>query len=559
VKKKKLTAKYAVAHRRLDEGGFVNLRAVFGVVVLFAGLILGLLATANPQVSTLRRGRNFDAQLHPVNEVPFVSPSNVQEEWVARYNGPGNSLDAALAIAVDGSGNSYVAGWSDRNGNFDFDYATIKYNASGTQQWVARYNGPGNGIDRANAIAVDNAGNVYVTGTSWGSGSNYDYATIKYNASGAEEWVVRYNGPGNDYDEATAITVDSSGSVYVTGLSVGSGTLDDYATIKYNASGTEQWVARYNGPGNDTDVAKAIAVDAAGNVYVTGSSIGSGSQQDYATIEYNESGAEEWVARYNGPGNDVDFANAIAIDVSGNVYVTGSSVGSGTDSDYATIKYNASGAEEWVARYNGPGNSIDEGNAIAIDSSGNVYVTGDSGGTGNFNADFATIKYDGSGTEEWVARYNGLGNDTDVATAIAIDNSGNAYVTGHSVGSGTLDDYATIKYNTSGTEEWVARYNGPGDDRDVANAIAIDGSRNVYVTGWSVGSDTDEDYATIKYSQVSRATPTPTASPTVTATSTPTPTATATTTSTPTATVSPTSTPRSAPTPRPHPTPAPRP
>jgi hypothetical protein len=92
----------------------------------------------------------------------------------------------------------------------------------------------------------------------------YDYATIKYDASGAEQWVARYNGPGNLDDSASAIALDDSGNVYVTGYGAGSGTSLDYATIKYDTSGAEQWVARYNGPGNFNDDARAIAVDGSG-------------------------------------------------------------------------------------------------------------------------------------------------------------------------------------------------------------------------------------------------------------------------------------------------------
>ncbi|MBE0433897.1 SBBP repeat-containing protein, partial [candidate division WOR-3 bacterium] len=100
-------------------------------------------------------------------------------------------------------------------------------------------------------------------------------------------WVGRYNGPGNDYDEATSLAVDEQGNVYVTGSSIGSGTSLDYATIKYDSAGVEQWVQRYNGPANGDDWATSLAVDGQGNVYVTGPSIGSGTSLDYATIKYD--------------------------------------------------------------------------------------------------------------------------------------------------------------------------------------------------------------------------------------------------------------------------------
>ncbi|MDZ4383950.1 MAG: DUF6531 domain-containing protein, partial [Nitrospirota bacterium] len=140
-------------------------------------------------------------------------------------------------------------------------------------------------------------------------------------------------------DSAGAISVDASGNVYVTGSSLGSGTYSDYATVKYDSNGNQMWVARYNGPGNNWDYAGAISVDATGNVYVTGWSPGSGTSSDYATVKYDSNGNQMWVARYNGPGNRDDYARAISIDVAGNVYVTGQIWDSGTDYDYATVKY----------------------------------------------------------------------------------------------------------------------------------------------------------------------------------------------------------------------------
>ncbi len=137
------------------------------------------------------------------------------------------------------------------------------------------------------------------------------------------------------------------------------------------------WVRRYNGPGNLGDVASALAVDSSGNVYVTGMTEGFfATSSDYATIKYAPNGDTLWVRRYNGPGNNYDVPFALALDGSGNVYVTGGSYGSGTSGDYATIKYATNGDTLWVRRYNGPENESDEAYALALDKEGNIYVTG---------------------------------------------------------------------------------------------------------------------------------------------------------------------------------------
>jgi hypothetical protein len=436
--------------------------------------------------------------------------AQVSQEWVARYDGPAHFEDTAYAIAVDGGGNVHVTGSACVETMIDaelrdycsrFDYATVKYGADGNQLWVARYSGSADGVNEATAIALDGAGNVYVTGYSYGIGTLSDYATVKYDADGNELWVARYDGPASSYDIALAIALDGAGNVYVTGGSRGVGTDYDYATVKYDADGNELWVARYNGPGNSSDQASAIALDASGNVYVTGESTGVGRAYDYATVKYDADGNELWVARYHGPVNFDDVATAIAIGPAGNVYVTGSSFGVGTGYDYATVKYDADGNQLWVARYNGPGNQNDLAYAIALDAAGNVHVTG---GTFSFetDSDYATVKYDADGNELWAARYNGPGNSYDAAFGIAVDAAGKVYVTGGSVGVGTGEDYATVKYDADGNELWVARYNGPGNAYDVATAIAVDAAGKVYVTGTSYGGiDTNFDYATVKYTQ----------------------------------------------------------
>lgn len=100
--------------------------------------------------------------------------------------------------------------------------------------WIAAYNYPGNSVDVANALTVDHAGNVYVTGYSYGVGTSRDYATIKYNKHGNQLWIEMYDGPGNNSDVARALAVDDTGNVYVTGYSDELGTFSVYTTIKYD-------------------------------------------------------------------------------------------------------------------------------------------------------------------------------------------------------------------------------------------------------------------------------------------------------------------------------------
>lgn len=413
---------------------------------------------------------------------------SVQTAWVKHYMLVDSSV-TPVDLAVDRSGNVYVTGYiSPRGDLITFrDCVTIKYNSDGVEQWIALYNGPANTEDEPSALAVDRSGNVYITGYTFSYSTRTDYATVKYDSNGTELWSTIYNGPNNSADQARDITVDDSGNVYVTGISWDSPGSDDYVTIKYNTYGIEQWTALYNGPADDEDQATAIEIDDSGNVYVTGYSIGIGTGWDFATIKYNANGEEQWVIRdVRGGGSTL-----IAVDDSGHVYVAGAGNG------YVVFKYNSNGIEQWFARYT----DADYTRALAVDDSGNVYVTGESWGSGT-RRDYATVKYNSDGIEQWVARYNGPpGNHNDLATDLAVDGSGNVYVTGMSGGIGTYYDYATVKYNSDGIEQWIARYNGIKNLDDGAIALAIDDSANVYVTGYSYIGYYHSVITTIKYTQ----------------------------------------------------------
>jgi hypothetical protein len=343
------------------------------------------------------------------------------------------------------------------------------------QAWVQRYNGPGNGDDRATAVVADSSNNVIVTGYSTGSDSVYDYATIKYSSAGVPLWTNRYNGPASNTDQPKAVAVDGNDDVIVTGSSFG-GRHDDYLTIKYASTGLPLWTNRYSGTGNNA--ASAVVVDANNDVLVTGSAWGT--YADYATIKYSSNGVPLWTNRYNGPGSGNDYARAVAVDGSNNVIVTGGPA-------YATIKYSSAGQPLWTNRYSRTGSSDDEAYALAVDGSNNVIVTGCSWSIST--DDYVTIKYSSDGQPLWTNRYRmPIGNNYDYAQAVAVDGSNDVIVTGYSYGSDHYYHYATIKYSSAGAPLWTNRYNGPKNGNDYAYTVRVDGSNNLIVTGGSEGN-----------------------------------------------------------------------
>jgi hypothetical protein len=381
------------------------------------------------------------------------------------------------------------------------------------EEWVARYNNDGiDGYDKASALAVDVEGNVYVTGSSVNHSGSYDYTTIQYDNEGNQIGVERYDGPDKMMDRPTAQVLDKDGNVYVTGESQADSTFFDFATIKYdyndNYHPRQVWVQRYNSSANGWDTATDLKVDSQGNVYVTGQSTGTNKFYDIVTVKYDKNGNQLWVNRYNGPGNRSDAFPSIAVNSLGNVYVTGQSWGD-TSYDYVTVAYDQDGKQLWVRSYGGDGS--DKPVAVAADSLGNVYVTGKS------NGDIATVKYDKDGNQRWEQRYDGTANDDDSATALALyevkDSSDqvkevDVYVTGKSKGKDgqgrdTGYDYVTFKYGgltNNGRLIWEKRYDGPRNKDDVAIAIVVGSwGNNVFVTGESVGREINIDYTTLKY------------------------------------------------------------
>ena len=384
-------------------------------------------------------------------------------QWMNTYNGPGNGNDVANAICIDKSGNVYVTGKSDAlTGAFiDDDAATVKYNAKGQQQWVARYDGAVQRGDAGRAITADNTGNVYITGyTSERSGakSDFNYLTVKYNTTGAQQWASVYNGPSllphDRNDSANAIGLDAAGNVYVTGMSNGnySTKLDqDYLTIKYSPTGTELWTNRYDGPGQRIDEAFALVCNAQGDVCVTGVSTGAGlNDYDFTTIKYNTNGSRQWVKVFNDPLNGPDLASAITMDNFGNVYVTGDAqLHQSSNADIYTIKYNAAGVQQWATIYDG--GDLDHAAAIVLDKKNNLYVTGYSTHVQS-GQDMIIIKYNNNGVQQWQQQFKGTNNFAwDVSNAVAVDTLNNVYVAGYTTNGSGNTDCTVIKYTTGNT------------------------------------------------------------------------------------------------------------
>ena len=428
--------------------------------------------------------------------------SNGLEDWNRRYSGSGNGIDEAYDICYDPEGNIIVTGTSFENGT-GYNYITVKYDSSGNEQWTAIYNDPTNGNDVATAIAIDPNGYIYVTGYGQYATYPYDYITVKYDFAGTFEWAVNYDGTSASTDVASDIVVNSEGFPYVTGWSRQTSTRMDMLTIRYDYNGNQVWAVPYNTMlGYYDDYAYSMTIDDQDNLFIAGQSCHFDPDfgYNYVTLKYDSYMNLHWVDHYDGPDELWNSASDIAVDRSGNVHVTGYCYDRVSDYDYANIKYTNSGTRSWVRQYESSiGSSYDQALKFLMDNNGNLYLTGQSRGEDK-SWDYLTTKFNSNGQIEWACRYHGLSDYLDdYPQDMAVDQFGNVYVTGKSRNDSIDYDFVTVKYDANGNEQWKVRYNGPANYHDEPSGIVVDASGDVYVTGISCNSGSDYDFCTIKY------------------------------------------------------------
>lgn len=392
--------------------------------------------------------------------------------WNKQYDGGSSSM--VNSIAIDSSGNVYVAGFGTDivNPSSGTDWWIKKYSAGGVENmsWDIKYSGGSSAS--ANSVAVDSGGNVYVVGygTDIATGSSgSDWVIKKYASDGTEDtanWNKYFD--GGSKAAAMAVAVDSSGTVYVAGYGfniAGASSGGDWWIKKFASNGTEitaGWNKIIDG-GSDA-AAYSVAIDSGGFVYVAGygTNLVSGSSgADWLIKKYASNGTEitsGWDKKVSG-GSD-DFANSIAIDSGGYVYVAGSGMnlcGPSTSADILIKKYESDGDQVftgWDKMFDSGG--IDAVKSIAVDSSANVYIAG-------YGQNLAGVS---SGYDWWIKKFSSIGdedtanwnkkfddgvNGRDETRSVAIDSSGNVYVTGYG---------QNLVNGSSSYDWWIKKFNG---------------------------------------------------------------------------------------------------
>jgi hypothetical protein len=436
-------------------------------------------------IYTLRAIDSVSAGISPESSIRVTSLA--AKCWEARPPGEASaSFEHGGKVTLDGAGHIYTAASL---------LGVVKHDAAGNILWTTPFPGEVEGI------ALDAAGNVYVTG--FQRGHDDDFLTIKYGSDGLQRWTRTYDGPAHDTDRATAIQVDHAGNIIVTGWAHGfgggtEGRHQDYVTIKYDSNGNQLWRAVYDSPDHRQDMAYALAIDDANNVYVTGQSPAAGTRVwDAATVKYAPNGSQLWVAFYQSPATNA-AARDIKVDSTGNVYVAGAGWGLGSRADGFIAKYDNAGRQLWVTTYNAPGNWYDSFSRLLLDPFGNILACGSASRGNSYVYDAVLVKVDANGQRLWTARFeSGFYNSVKDA---AMDAAGNAYVL-TDVGTSGRNTFATLKYDANGNRLWESRFFE--DVNSWPGALAASPTGDVFVTG-AVDKDTAWNMTrlvTLKYCQ----------------------------------------------------------
>lgn len=364
----------------------------------------------------------------------FFTTANTRDIFVAKFDASGfhqwshvfpNSVgnDEGHAVAADASGNVFITGAFYNTVDFGGgdlmsagggDIFVAKYSAGGTYQWSKRFGSSGN--EAGYAVAADGSGNVVVTGqfqgtVNFGGGplvaSGADIFVAKFDATGAHLWSKRFG--NTQADEGHGIDVDGSGNVVITGsfqlaVDFGGGPLTSPSGLsiflaKYDGNGVHQWSQRFSGLGSE--IGNALAIDAAGNIVVTGQyagnvDFGGGplnwvASGDCFLAKFDANGVHQWSHGFGGSSQNLGYG--VAVDAAGNVAITGYFIDTanfgGSDltsnagsNDIFIARYSASGVHQWSQRF---GNfQYDFGHAVAMNAAGDVFLAGEFNGPVDF-------------------------------------------------------------------------------------------------------------------------------------------------------------------------------
>lgn len=416
-------------------------------------------------------------------------------QWERYFDGQTgyNGGDAACFVSSDSAGNAYVSGY-ERGDLTGYDLFQMKMNLLGDTLWTRKVIAD-NFDNLPISQLLDNSGNLYILAYSLAFPGPYYYMLLKYSSSGQLLWNKQFLNlqPGNNGVPVNCLAVDAAGNSYFTASTFQS--YGDIAVFKVGPNGDSLWSKYYNGAGNKSDYATAIAVSDSGNVYVSGTTW-NGTSYDYVVLKYDNSGNQKWISFYDDSYQNTDYAYALDVDNSGNVYVTGECHFTSTSTRFATVKYNPAGVQQWVSWYTSD-SLTDKALIVKVKSANEIYVAGTSygghytnGGTGN---DLCVVKYNAAGQQQWVGRHNGQGNDDDYLQAMTFDASDNVVLGGYTNDNVFWKNMASVCFSPNGAKIWQIDYD-KDSSMQKAYSMAFTPGGSLYMVG-----ESNNDFCIVKY------------------------------------------------------------
>jgi PKD repeat protein len=472
-----------------------------------------------------------------------VSGTDGNDISIARYNGGSgafigntnydiplsNSIDKGLSINVSGSGNIFTSGTSSITQNGEKVFAT-RFNATATNQWTKSIV---DFSDLNNSISRTSSGEIIVGGNSRNS-SNVPAAYVtKYSSSGNELWRFQHGTYSNEINTgARQIASDSNGNIYFAGVETNSNR--DIFLFKLNSSGRVIWKSVYNHTSNLEDLVSEIALDNLGNIILVGTTRQTSINRNVLVLKYNSSGNLVWNVSYDGPSAGDDFGRSLVINSSNEIYVGCELRNSGSQTDAAIIKLDASGNVVWTSinndnfgddlavkiRLDNAGNPILLSNVLVSTGSynGNIYkvspsnslifstnfgdnavneiindfslnslnqiaVTGQSGNS-PIDRNIFTARFSEVGLQNWISTFVGAGNANDFGHNCSISNNGTVYCGGTTKNASSNDDFILLCYDGSGTQQHFFNFGISGSSNEQASQLVFTDTK-VFATGFS--------------------------------------------------------------------------
>lgn len=419
-----------------------------------------------------------------------ASQAQYSEAWVVQYDGPdtlGIHSSDWVADMVVHDGYVYITGYESL---FTSNYATVKYDYTGQEIWVRRL------VDgqsqHAEAMLVDDAGNVYVTGWYKVLNGGINIATLKYSPDGDVLWEQHYESPGGN-NQPNDMAFDAYGNIFIAGASWVTAQQDfDLLLLKYDSHGNLLWDRTLDNGDGQLDTGYEVAIDPNGDAIVAGFS-----EPKAYLVKYSATGDLLWQDEHEGYSTNDEWRR-VETDAAADIYVLGEISPPGESNHLWTAKYDPDGNILWEHNYTGTADQACYAGNLALMPDGGVVICGQSWDRPN-NISILTIRFAPDGTVLW-QQLEKAGYTHTSGDDVVVDSEGRIYVTGYGYDYSYREDMITLGYSADGDLLWTQIYANPQPDgSDYPQVIALDEDLNVFVTGHSWSSDTSNDFTTIMY------------------------------------------------------------